>query len=87
MEKVNRLAWDVTRLRPIPPLQFYHNINEKNICVTKRREYKFPWIYKVMNCIPYYYKSIPFPSLHNHRHAHTLIVDAAYRIKRPIFNN
>ncbi|XP_060847442.1 rho guanine nucleotide exchange factor 7 isoform X3 [Rhopalosiphum padi] len=41
MEKGNRLAWDVTRLRPIPPLQFYHNINEKNICVTKRSERTF----------------------------------------------
>lgn len=39
MEKSNRFAWDVTRLRPIPPLQFYHNINEKNICVTKRCKY------------------------------------------------
>lgn len=67
MEKVNRLAWDVTRLRPIPPLQFYHNINEKNICVTKRREYIFPWIYKVINLINYYLLSIiikVFPTLH-----------------------
>ncbi|KAF0753210.1 rho guanine nucleotide exchange factor 7 isoform X4 [Aphis craccivora] len=41
MGKINRFTWDVTRLRPIPPLQFYHNINEKNICVTKRSERTF----------------------------------------------
>lgn len=41
MEKVNQLAWDVTKLRPIPPLQFYHHTNEKNICVAKRSKYMF----------------------------------------------
>lgn len=41
MEKGNRIPWDVTRLRPVPPLQFYHSINEKTICVTKRRKFKF----------------------------------------------
>lgn len=39
MEKGNQLAWDVTKLRPIPPLQFYHHINDKNICVAKRCKY------------------------------------------------
>lgn len=77
MEKVNRLAWDVTRLRPIPPLQFYHNINEKNIRVAKRCEYIFLWTYKVLNCIPYtplllkYIKNTPYPSLYNHERAQT----------------
>jgi len=58
MEKSNRFAWDVTRLRPIPPLQFYHNINEKNICVTKRCEYIIG-IY--LFHIKYYYELFPFP--------------------------
>jgi len=34
MEK-NKQFWDVTTLRPSPPAQFYHHINEKNTCITK----------------------------------------------------
>lgn len=39
MEKSNHTPWDVTRLRPIPPLQFYHHINEKNISIAKKRKF------------------------------------------------
>ncbi|XP_025425761.1 rho guanine nucleotide exchange factor 7 isoform X2 [Sipha flava] len=41
MEKGNRIPWDVTRLRSVPPLQFYHSINEKMICVAKKPERTF----------------------------------------------
>lgn len=41
MEKVNRIPWDVTRLRSVPPLQFYHSVNEKMICVSKKCKYIF----------------------------------------------
>lgn len=36
MEKDNKLTWDITRLRPNPPIQYYHHINEKNICLAKK---------------------------------------------------
>lgn len=39
MIKGNAMAWDVTKLRPIPPQQIFHHVNDKNICVTKKCEY------------------------------------------------
>lgn len=50
MEKCNHTPWDVTRLRPIPPLQFYHHVNEKNISVAKKRKFLI-YIYFTCNCI------------------------------------
>lgn len=41
MIKGNIMAWDVTKLRPIPPHQIFHHVNEKNVCVTKKCEYAF----------------------------------------------
>lgn len=45
MEKGNRIAWDVRSLRPIPPLQYYHHINEKSTNVAKRSTYKSCVVY------------------------------------------
>jgi len=39
MEKSKKQFWDVTLLRPSPPTQFYHHINEKNMCIAKICKY------------------------------------------------
>lgn len=41
MIKGNLMAWDVTKLRPIPPQQIFHHVNDKNICITKKCKYLF----------------------------------------------
>lgn len=51
MIKNNTMAWDVTKLRPIPPQQIFHHVNDKNICVTKKCKYLF----LISNINMYYY--------------------------------